>query len=181
MSVNSSTNSSSSHQSHDSLMTKECAYTFTAIFIVYILLLPLFILVLYIGYQRWRKQRSVATAPMTSHSDVFTFHMVVLELISTFGSSFYGYGTYTNQRKEMQYGLYLYLMSSPGQTLFHLLTCVDRYLAVVHPVTYLRLRQAGGPHVGDGVNDSQVALNTSQAVKQSLSRECDAGYKHPQS
>ncbi|KAG8005896.1 hypothetical protein GBF38_004938 [Nibea albiflora] len=145
MSVNSSTNSSSSHQSHDSL--KKCIYTFTSLFIVYILLLPLFILVLYLGYQRWRRQHSVATATTTSHSDVFTFHMVVLELLGILGSSFYCYGIYTNQREEMSYGLHVYFIVSPGQTLFHLLTCVDRYLAVVHPVTYLRLRQAGGVRI----------------------------------
>ncbi|KAI3376422.1 hypothetical protein L3Q82_016443 [Scortum barcoo] len=50
----------------------------------------------------------------TSHSDFFTLHMAALELISELGSA------------------------------FHILTCVERYLAVVHPVTYLGLKQSGG-------------------------------------
>lgn len=49
----------------------------------YTLLLPVFIFVLFVGYQRWRKQRSVVTATaMTSHSDIFTYNLVFLEIFS---------------------------------------------------------------------------------------------------
>ncbi|KAG8005895.1 hypothetical protein GBF38_004937 [Nibea albiflora] len=122
-------------------------YTFTSLFIIYILLLPLFILVLYVGCQRWRRQRSVATATTTSHSDVFTLNMVVLELLGILGFCIFCISAYINLPNGMSYGLYVYFIIAPGQTLFHLLTCVDRYLAVVHPVTYLRLRQAGGVRI----------------------------------
>lgn len=41
----------------------------------------------------------------------------------------------------------IFVISLPAQTLFHLLTCVDRYLAVVHPVKYRVLRQVSGVRI----------------------------------
>ncbi|KAL3050868.1 hypothetical protein OYC64_001190 [Pagothenia borchgrevinki] len=118
-------------------------FIFTALYVVYILFIPLFILVLYIGFQRWRKRGSAAT---TSHTDVFTFHMVILELIGVLGYTIYCYGIYSN-RTFQTVGMIVFSVISPGQTLFHLLTCVERYLAVVHPVIYLRLRQGVGVRI----------------------------------
>ncbi|KAI9531408.1 hypothetical protein NQZ68_041619 [Dissostichus eleginoides] len=119
-------------------------FVFTALYVVYILLIPLFIFVLYIGFQRWRKCGSATT---TSHTDVFTFHMVILELIGVVGYTIYCYGIYSNQKCLIKVGTYVFSINLPGQTLFHLLTCVERYLAVVHPVIYLRLRQGGGVRI----------------------------------
>lgn len=122
--------------------------TMTSIFSVVIfsntLLLPLFILVIYLGFQRWRELPSSGTASVTSHSDIFTFNMVALELICVVGSLFYTYGTTVKEISLRLIGLYIFSIISPAQTLFHLLTCVERYLAVVHPITYLGLRQARG-------------------------------------
>lgn len=107
-------------------------------------LLPLFILVLYAGCRRWKKQRSGAAAAVTSHSDIFTYNVVSLELISMLGCVFYCFGTFTEIQSFTQTGMDLFSFTSPGQTLFHVLTCVERYLAVVCPITYLQLRQTGG-------------------------------------
>lgn len=41
-------------------------------------------------------------------------------------------------------GLSLFAVTYCGQMFFHILTCVERYLAVVHPITYFRLKKAGG-------------------------------------
>ncbi|KAI9531406.1 hypothetical protein NQZ68_041617 [Dissostichus eleginoides] len=119
-------------------------FVFTALYVVYILLIPLFIFVLYIGFQRWRKRGSATT---TSHTDIVTFHMVTLELIGVVGYTIYCYGIYTDGQFIIDVGSSIFAVISPGKTLFHLLTCVDRYLAVVHPVTYLRLRQGGGVRI----------------------------------
>ncbi|KAL3050875.1 hypothetical protein OYC64_001197 [Pagothenia borchgrevinki] len=119
-------------------------FFFTALYVVYILLVPLFIFVLYIGFQRWRKRGSATT---TSHTDVFTFHMVTLELIGVVGYTIYCYGIYSNQTFLTKVGMIVFSLVSPGQALFHMLTCVERYLAVVHPVIYLRLRRGGGVRI----------------------------------
>lgn len=68
-----------------------CAYKvksviiFTIWFIVYLLFLPLFLFVLYIGFRKWQKQRCLTTGNI-SHSDVFTFHMVAMEMTSMVGA-----------------------------------------------------------------------------------------------
>lgn len=40
-------------------------------------------------------------------------------------------------------GLHLSNMVFPAEIFFHILTCVERYLAVVHPITYLGLKHSG--------------------------------------
>ena len=148
MSANSSSNSSLHPQLGNCVNSRINIYSYTAILMSYILIcLPLFIFVLYVGYRRWRDQPSAATTVMTSHSDIFTFNMVVLELICILGYCFLLYGLYTGQQTVLVVGLYILFPLSAGQTLFHLLTCVERYLAVVHPITYLELKQSGGVRI----------------------------------
>eukprot|EP00064_Thunnus_orientalis_P023645 superscaffoldBa00009152_g23897 len=108
------------------------------------LLLPLFILILYLGYQRWRRQHTSTT---TSHSDIFTYHMVAIELNSLLASILFICGSYTNLPGMAKVGIYVANMTFPGQMFFHILTCVERYLAVVHPITFLGLRKAGGVRI----------------------------------
>lgn len=143
MSINSSSDSSL-HSMLECFSSRGSTSIHTAFLISYILLLlPLFILVLYAGYQKWRKQRSVATALITTHSDICTYNMVVLELIGFLGYCLCCYGIYSKQHTVLIVGLTIYSIVAPGQTLFHLVTCVERYLAVVHPITYLGLRKSG--------------------------------------
>ncbi|CAJ1048238.1 hypothetical protein GBF38_004938 [Xyrichtys novacula] len=141
-------NSSSNSTSHYWQSLRACFPIFVAIFLCYILFfLPLLISVLYEGYRRWRKQHSGTTSGTASHADVFTYHMVAMELISVCGSCFYCYGESSNHMVVFMVGMYLWFIIVPGQSLFHILTCVERYLAVVHPVTYLRLKQSGGVRI----------------------------------
>lgn len=112
-------------------------YLFFSFFLVYLLLLPpLLLFIIYLGFQRWRRGRS------SSHSDVFTYNMVVMETGSLLGLVMFS--SYSGDVLVTAAGIITYSTSSCGQTLFHLLTCLDRYLAVVHPITYLRLRQRDG-------------------------------------
>ena len=67
--------------------------------------------------------------------------MVLIELLSVLGFVLVCFGTITDLQQMMTVGIYLYAINLTGQIFFHVLTCVERYLAVVHPVTYLSLRQ----------------------------------------
>ena len=110
--------------------------TFTVVSIL--LLLPLYIYVLYQGLQRWRLQCSNA---MMSHSDVITYHMVVAELMCVLGFIVMFSGALTDLPWMAVVGTYFFFFNSSVQVSFHILTCVERYLAVVHPVTYLSLKK----------------------------------------
>lgn len=107
-----------------------------------LVLLPVSIRVFYLGLQRWRKRFSGPGA--VSHTDAITYHMIIVELIGVLGCGLFCCGACFGLLKLTKVGLYLYSISSEGHTSFHILSCVDRLLAVVHPITYLGLKQRGG-------------------------------------
>ncbi|KAI3375558.1 hypothetical protein L3Q82_003894 [Scortum barcoo] len=142
MSVNSSSSISFFYFMHNCFTSTVGAFSMTAFTITSILLLlPVYIFVLYLGHQRWQQQRSKMTM---SHSDLFTFHMVVIELMSVLGSIFSCCGIFAELPQIIMLGIFLVCINLSGQIFFHTLTCMERYLAVVHPVTYLSLKQANG-------------------------------------
>lgn len=147
MSVNSSFPSNSSlgfpvYHCFNSTVTTLIYSTFNITRVV--LLLPLSILVLYLGHQRWRQQRSFTT---TCHSDIFTYHTAAMELIWVLGSAFFFCGSTADLPQMITGGVCLSSITYCGENFFHLLTCVERYLAVVHPITYLGLRKARGVRI----------------------------------
>lgn len=137
MSVNSS--STSFISCCDSIVGLYIAYFLTKL----VLVLPFVVLVLYLGLRRWWRERQ-GTLTTTSHSDVFTYHVCILEFIFVMGSIFLSCGWLSGLSEMLSVGLHICTVSFPGPIFFHIMTCVDRYLAVVYPVTYLRLRQSGG-------------------------------------
>ncbi|XP_029382536.1 uncharacterized protein LOC115059084 [Echeneis naucrates] len=142
MSSNTSVNSSSLQAPLENcLFSHRSSLHFTIIFIAHILLLPLFILVLFVGFQQWRKRRAISKAMATSHTDVLTFNMVVLEIIGVLSFSFLSFNIHKYHPSMMVVGFSILSIILPGQTLFHMLASLERYLAVVHPVTYQNLRQ----------------------------------------
>ncbi|KAM3590560.1 uncharacterized protein V6R79_011917 [Siganus canaliculatus] len=111
-----------------------------------LLLFPLFFLVFFVAGQRWRRRSGAAA----SHSDVLTYHMVVAELMIVFGMTMICGGVYAELPPATLAGVVLFFVGSSGQRNFHVLTCVERYLAVVHPVTYRNLGKEKGARVRNG-------------------------------
>ncbi|KAK2899500.1 hypothetical protein Q8A73_012629 [Channa argus] len=107
-----------------------------------LLILPLAALILYLGYQR----RHISTAA-TSHSDIFTYHMVAMEIIAILACLLYCVGVNTNLQKMTTFSFDMFFCVWSSKLFFHALTCVEHYLAVVRPVTYRGLKKAGGVRI----------------------------------
>lgn len=104
-------------------------------------LFPLCVLVLLHGLHRFKHRHSFKSG---SHSDVFTYHLVAIELSGLVGVPVFLIGIYHNKPVLAFVALNFTDMVLPAEMCFHILTCVERYLAVVHPVTYRRLKQSSG-------------------------------------
>lgn len=109
-----------------------------------ILTLPLCIYVLYLGFRRWLVQR---TFEAVSHSDIFTYHLSAVELFWGLGFVCHLYGTTINSYILIYVGIFTLFFTCYGEGFFHVLTSVDRYLAVVHPITYLGLKSVRGVRI----------------------------------
>lgn len=114
---------------------------FTSFFISYIFLLPLFIFVL------WQLSRRRSASGETRDSDVFTFQIVLLQIVGVVAILIYCCGAFSNSIISVTVGYNIFASIAPGETMFHVLTCAERYLAVVNPVTYRGLRQSGGVRI----------------------------------
>lgn len=102
-------------------------------------LLPLYIFVLYLGFKRWQ-----STGTAISHSDFFTYNVVLVELLSISAFTIICCGVHSDHARMVLAGISLLFIHFIGQLLFHVLTCLERYLAVVHPITYVSLKNAKG-------------------------------------
>lgn len=105
-----------------------------------LLLLPLSTFILLMGHQQWRRRSFKAM----SHSDIFMYHLASMEMVWGPGIGCFVCGTFSNSTVMLKVGMWFYIFSFYGEMFFHILTCVERYLAVVHPVTYVGLRNARG-------------------------------------
>lgn len=106
-----------------------------------VVLLPLYDYILYLGLQRWRRQQPAATI---SHSDAFTYHMILIEQLSFVGLVLILMGAHSANLKMMYFGLHFTFLNISAENAFHLMTCVERYVAVTYPVAYLSLRKEKG-------------------------------------
>ncbi|KAI9531402.1 hypothetical protein NQZ68_041613 [Dissostichus eleginoides] len=150
MSVNhsSSTNDSVSHLSasfFDCAIIDYLQYALTITNIIF--LIPLSFFVLRLGFQRWKQQRCGCSTAVTNLSDFVTYNLVVLELIAALGAAIAITGRLIGDPVVAKAGLLIWIFPWYGQMLFPILSCVERYLAVVHPITYLVLKQVSGVRI----------------------------------
>ncbi|MEQ2235972.1 hypothetical protein ILYODFUR_007708 [Ilyodon furcidens] len=123
------------------LITRPSTIIYTTFIVINVVLfLPLFILVLYHGLQQWWKNCSSTM----SHSDSFTYHLVIMELIGVCGCIISFGGIYGGEIKAVKMGSTLFSFTWYGEGFFHILTCAEQYLAVVHPINYRSLRNKRG-------------------------------------
>lgn len=143
-SINASSSNCSSQENLECIYISEVSLNYTVFLISSVLVMfPVCVLVLYLGLRQWWQRRFLSAAAPTSHSDVFICHLVVIELVGVVG------GTLCFVDIQAEKGLFtvgLYLWNFPwyGEALFHILTCVEHYLAVVHPITYLSSKTERG-------------------------------------
>jgi len=101
--------------------------------------LPLSVFILYHGLQQWQKKHT--SSATISHSDSFTYHLVIMELTGVLGCFLTFCGLYSENREVILIAGNLFIsVTWFGEMFFHMLTCVERYLAIVHPITYISLR-----------------------------------------
>ena len=77
--------------------------------------------------------------------------MVIIELIGIFGCALCFCGNYTGNQRILNVGGTIFSLTWYGQIWFHVLTCIERYLAVVHPVTFLSLRNERGIRIRNAI------------------------------
>uniref|UniRef100_A0A1A8FZT1 G-protein coupled receptors family 1 profile domain-containing protein n=1 Tax=Nothobranchius korthausae TaxID=1143690 RepID=A0A1A8FZT1_9TELE len=127
------------------LTSRPSSIIFSSYIVLHISLhLPLSVLILYRIFQQTKQCPFFSAAPM-SHSDCFTYHLVIMELIGVLGFSLCLCGIYIQISKSVLFaGSLMSSFTWFGEICFHILTCFERYLAVVHPVTYLGLKKERG-------------------------------------
>lgn len=108
------------------------------------ILLLLCTLILYYGLQQWWRGHSVFSSLTASQSDSFTYHIVTMELIYSFGCILICFANYNQDLNILLVGALMYCIFPTGLERLHILTCVKHYLAVGHPITYLGLRNERG-------------------------------------
>lgn len=106
-----------------------------------LLIIPFSIYILHLGTQQWWQRGSVKAG---SHSDIFAHHLAAMEMFLVPGVVCYFYAIYTFNNEIVLVGYIAFNLTFYGELFFHMLTCVEQYLAVVHPLTYRGLRTARG-------------------------------------
>lgn len=79
-----------------------------------------------------------------SHFDYYTYMMAATELVGIFGAALHIVSTVLRNMELMFWGIVIFSFSWGVQMILPVMICLDRYQAVVFPITYVRLRQRAG-------------------------------------
>ncbi|XP_043953398.1 uncharacterized protein LOC122820223 [Gambusia affinis] len=133
------------------LISSPSSSIYTTLIIIRIfLILPLCLFILNHAVQQQKKSPSSSSATR-SHTDYFTYHLVTMELIDVLGYIFSFIGMNNNDLYLIYSAIHLMFFVWHGQMSFHVLTCVERYLAVVHPIAYVGFRNERGVRIRNGI------------------------------
>lgn len=105
--------------------------------------IPIRAFVIFCTLQRLLQGSSMAM----SHSEHFAFHMSICELLSLTGLMLAVSGAEANFPYLGIAGLYFLYCLTCAHILFDTLTCVERYLAVCHPITFRNLKNVKGVQI----------------------------------
>lgn len=101
--------------------------------------LPLSMLIVHHLFRK-SKSCSIVSAGM-SHSDCFSYNVAVLQFVSLAGFGLAFCGLYKEDQTDLVLtGIYVSTFTWFGEIFFDILTSLERYLAVVHPIAYLSLK-----------------------------------------
>lgn len=149
MPLNSSEEPSSSSENMHTILqnclknTVGIIYLNVVIAIQVFVIIPLCALVIYIGVRRWLQCSSVKV----SHSDHFTYQTVISEFLGLTGLIVSSCGVVTDQNLVTNGGLFIFCSTLFLFMTFDTLTCMERYLAVVYPITYRNLKNVQGVRI----------------------------------
>lgn len=79
-----------------------------------------------------------------SHFDYYTYIMAATELMGIFGTILHIFSTFLHHIELMFWGIVIFSFTWGTQMFLPVMICLDRYQAVVFPITYKRLRQRAG-------------------------------------
>lgn len=132
-------------------MTENCFFNTEGVIILItffvthsVLLLPISFTVIFLGLKRMFQQCFAVEQVTVVHSDVFIYHMAAMEFVGVPGCLLMIYSIFQNQYIQVFNAYGMWSFSWYGETFFCLLTCMEHYLAVVHPVAYHNLRKESG-------------------------------------
>lgn len=108
-----------------------------------LLVIPVRAFVIFATIQRLLPGSSTAV----SNSEHFAFHMSICELLSLVGLMLAVSGALANSFHRGIAGLWFLYSFTCVQVLFDTLTCMERYLAVCHPITFRSAKNAKGVQI----------------------------------
>lgn len=103
----------------------------------FLLMVPLNTWVMWLGT---RQGVSMTTPTTTKTIEIFTCNLAAMEIGHSFIITCFSISYYLNVDALIIISIMSDSLVTCGRPLFHCCTCLERYLAVVHPVAYLRLR-----------------------------------------
>lgn len=105
-----------------------------------LLLLPILILAFCDELQQLQQQQR--TTRSSIQSNLFTYLAMLFEFLGVFSWLACLCGILTDNQPLKIVWLYVFTFTMPGQNFCHVLNCLERYLAVRHPIIYRRLKEA---------------------------------------